>query len=144
VIPLIRVGSSSRSKIAQFQLSTTLGAQYLQTSRRITTALLLATALLLKTHPDASIARTWKYYASALALIVPLESYEHLVVSPVNARILRLGDELKVESKETFEDGCPRREELNGLLTGWQRRHTGSVIMPFAAAVAAALGLLAS
>jgi hypothetical protein len=102
VIPLIRVGSSSRSKIAQFQLSTTLGARYLQTSRRITTALLLATALLLKTHPDASIARTWKYYASALALIVPLESYEHLVVSPVNARILRLGDELKVESKETF------------------------------------------
>jgi hypothetical protein len=144
VIPLIRIGSTSRSKIAQFQLSTALGNQYLQTSRRLTIALLLATTLLLRTHPSASVARVWTYYASALALIVPLAPYEHLVVSPVSARILQLGDELKLESKETFEDGCPRREQLNGLLTAWQRRHTGSVLMPFAAAVTAALGLLAS
>lgn len=140
---MIRIGGSARNKIAQFQLVITLGFRYLQPSSQLLGATLLGTTYLLYSHPDAAVARLWKYYAVAAGILIPAAPWEQFLIFPTNDRILAMGEDLRSEGKEgVHEEQGGRKEELNELLTSWQRWHVGRVVLPLAAAVVTAMALL--
>ena len=56
-----------------------------------------------------------------------------------------MGDDLEKEGKEgVHEEQSERNEELDELITKWQRWHLGRALMPLGAALVTALGLLDS
>lgn len=139
------MGSSVSTKIKQFQLVITLGFRYLQPGGRIMGATLVGTAFLLYGHPDAAVAKLWRYYAIAAGILLPVAPWEEFLIFPTNNRILAFGHDPKTEGKDGVpEEQGERNEELNELLTTWQRWHLGRVLMPLGAAVVTALGLLDS
>lgn len=138
IIPLIRIGSTPQSKIAQFRLTITLGFRYLQPLSRIFGVLTLAIIALLYTHSDPTLAAQTKLYVVVLAILVPLGPYEEKLIFPTNDRILAMGEEI---GKEGMGDGTgddeasrKRKQELSDLLSSWQAWHTGRVVAPFVAA----------
>jgi hypothetical protein len=142
VIPMIRIGGSARSKIAQFELIIELGYRYLQSSGRILAATLLTTTLLLRNHPSPAIARQWKIYALSLAILAPAAPWEEFLIFPTNDRIEAMGEELRNERRESLDPSDPRARKLNDALDSWQRWHVGRIVFPFVAALTTGYALL--
>lgn len=116
-----------------------MGGRYLQTTGRTQAVIILTLALLLRQHPDPSIAKRWKIYATALAALVPVAPFEIISIFPTNDRITELGHQLE-KGVDNFED--ERSAELDRLLVSWQKWHTGRIMIPLTAGVVTALGLL--
>lgn len=145
MIPLIQIGGSARNKIAQFQLAISLGFRYLQPGGRILGAILASTTLLLYTHPNVAIARLWKLYGSAAIIALSASPFEEFMIFPTNNRISAIGDTLRKEGKEDFDDEKGgRKQELNELLLSWQRWHVGRIMLPLTAAIVSAVALAQS
>lgn len=143
VIPIIRLTGPAKDKINQFRLIVTLGNRYLLTSGRIMGMTLLGTTFLLYSHPDAAVAKLWRYYAVAAGILLPVAPWEAFLIFPTNDKILAMGDRFGKESKGVAsKDQSGSDKELRELITSWQRWHVGRILMPLGAAVVTAIGLL--
>ena len=140
VVPILRLGATSRCKIAQFNLVISLGFTYLQSAGRLLGLLTAIITGLFYTHPDPVVAQQWRTYAAVLAMLAPLAPYEEYTIFPINNRIKRMGEQLAKEGKEMFRDA--RDGELTELLGSWQAWHTGRAVAPFVAACVAGWAMI--
>jgi len=131
VIPVILRARDTRTKITQFNLVIQKGFQYLQPSSRALGASLASLAVLFYYHPNSAIASRWRYYALAMAILVPTAPYEEYAIFPTNYRVADMGKELDIMGSSDFVD--KRDGEVDELLKKWRRRHVGRIMAPVAA-----------
>lgn len=139
IIPLLRKSSSPSSAIAQFELTIQKGFRYLQPSSRILGAALASLTYLTHKSADAGIHAQWRFWATALAILLPVAPYEVYFIFPTNHHISDLGK--KVRSGEKDELNGEQREEFEALLTKWQWRNGVRFATPILAAVIGGLGM---
>lgn len=143
VIPIIRLTGPAGDKINQFAYIVKMGDRYLLTSGRLLGMTLLGTTYLLYNHPDATVAKLWRYYAVAAGVLLPVAPWEAFLIFPTNDKILAMRDRLGKEGKgRVGKDQGGSDKELNELITSWQRWHVGRIVMPLTAAIITAVGLL--
>jgi hypothetical protein len=142
IIPLLRRSQSPSTAIAQFQLMIEKGFRYLQTSSRILGAALASLTFLAYSSQDSKIASQFKYWAAALAMLVPLAPYEIYFIFPSNYRIDDMGKALR--KRENDELTAQEKVEFEGLLTRWQWRNGVRFLTPVIAGVIGTVGMFAS
>ncbi|KAF2424444.1 hypothetical protein EJ08DRAFT_566817, partial [Tothia fuscella] len=135
IIPLLRKSSSRspRSAKAQFELVIEKGFRYLQSSSRILGLALASLTYLTYKSPNARIHAQWRFWATALGILLPLAPYEIYFIFPTNCRIIDIGKELRNREKDELDGGGS--EEFESLLTKWQWRNGVRFVIPIMAAV---------
>jgi hypothetical protein len=135
VIPLASLLPAQQA-CRQFTQTVTWGFQYLQPSSRILGVSLLLTTLLTFQLPGEE-SETWKTWATALAILVPVAPYEVYFIFPINDRVKEIGRELS-----TGEEEKSVKKELDALLRTWKIRNWGRVLAPLVAGVVGWMGVV--
>ncbi|GAB7366793.1 hypothetical protein MBLNU230_g0745t1 [Neophaeotheca triangularis] len=123
----------------QFHHLTDLGAKYMQTTARASTASLLLLALL--SHPSLQTPnplQSWPYFALAAFVLAQTAWWEIAFVFPINARLIALERREEVLVGEGVA-GVGLGEVLVRL-EDWRRWHVGRIAFPAVAAGLAFVG----
>lgn len=139
IIPLLQrsLPTAPRETLAQFDLMIYKGFTYLQTSSRILGALLASLTFLTYRSRDPLVRGQFRFWAAALAMLVPIAPYEVYFIFPSNDRIKEIQSELKGDEIKTEE-----RDEVRGLLERWQWRNGIRFATPVVAGLVGMMGML--
>ena len=131
VVPnIVPPGTPPKVTIRQFSATISRGGRFLQPSSRILAASLLYIFWVTLQSSDQALAGCWRYWATCLAILVPLAPYEIYFIFPINEQILRMDALLDGSTHDVKQV-----EKLRDSLRKWQLRNLGRVILPLLASL---------
>lgn len=92
-------------------------------------------------HPDAIVAKRWRWYASSLAVLISFAPFEIYAIFPLNDRIEEIGLRLRNTGEQDTDEKT--QAELVLLLKKWQARNVARAMLVLTSALICLFDIIA-